>query len=138
MMVGRAVCDAPYRWKNVDSRLYNAPDPGLTRRTILEKYAKYAAEEESVEGPRVRPSLIKPLFNLFHSEYNGKLFRRELNDKLIATKRGAPLAVCDLIMDSIQCLPDEILDDTKRPANEEEEKEEEMMTSLKNNRKIYF
>jgi hypothetical protein len=52
----------------------------FTRREILEKYCTYAVEQEKMKGTRIRNELLSPIFNLFHGELNGKLFRRLLTE----------------------------------------------------------
>jgi tRNA-dihydrouridine synthase A len=102
-MVGRAVVNNPFYWRNVDSLLYHAPNSGnqslslnfclvrsllnfifspldFTRRELLEKYCIYAIEQEKIKGSRIRNELLSPIFNLFHGELNGKLFRRLLTE----------------------------------------------------------
>ena len=105
MMVGRAVVDAPFRWRNIDSALYGAADPGLSRRAIVEQYADFALQEEHDAGARLsRSQLVKPVFGLFHGEYNGKLFRKLLNDGL--TDRDMPVG--EVIRAALACVPDRI------------------------------
>ena len=60
-MVGRQVINDPFYWRTVDQLLYNATDKTKSRREVLEQYASYAEEVEKREGPRCRPSLMKPV-----------------------------------------------------------------------------
>ena len=58
VMVGRAVVDNPWRWRFVGSKIYDAVDPGLSRRMILNRYAQYADKTERAD-PKSRRALIK-------------------------------------------------------------------------------
>lgn len=108
VMVGRAVIDAPYNWRNIDSKLYQSPDPGLSRRQIIESYAEYIGKEEKVQGPRARSALMKPILNLFHKEFNGKLFRRLINDRMI--DKINPMPLDDMLLECVSVVPDTIMD----------------------------
>jgi tRNA-dihydrouridine synthase A len=108
VMVGRAVIEAPYQWRNIDSKLYHSPDPCLSRRQIVQQYADYAAIEEVSQGPRARASLMKPILNLFHKEYNGRLFRKLINDRMVDKAVAMPLY--DILMEASSVLPDSVMD----------------------------
>ena len=80
----------------------------MSRRDILSNYAEYAAREEKKCGDkRLHRVLIKPLWNLFHGEYNGKAFRVEI-EKLLRDKRE--LSIRDIILSASEYLPREVLD----------------------------
>jgi len=108
VMVGRAIINTPYYWRNIDSQLYNKNDQNLPRREIIHKYSKYANNIEKIEGHRARRALIKPLLNLFSSEPNGKLYRRIMD----STVNDITIPIEDVILKSIECLRDTSLDNT--------------------------
>ena len=60
-MVGRGVINDPFYWRKVDQLLYNSSERTASRREVLERYAAYAEQMEMREGPRCRPSLMKPV-----------------------------------------------------------------------------
>ena len=60
-------------------------------------------------GKKIRRSLVKPIWNLFFGDPNGKQFRLQLENNLkkYQTQSGA---IRDIIMDSTRCISDDILD----------------------------
>lgn len=50
VMVGRAITARPFYWSDADAKLCGQPNPGLTRRAVLEQYAAYAEREEAAGG----------------------------------------------------------------------------------------
>ena len=66
-------------------------------------------KQEAIHGDRARNSLIKPILNLFVGEYNGKLFRRSINDMMIKSKTDKKLPVGEIIMQASQCLSERSL-----------------------------
>lgn len=78
VMVGRDICNRPWYWRQVDSKIYGQTDPGLSRSMVLGQYCAYAEEVEAEAGERWLPArrrLLKPIWNLFHGEPGGKKFR---------------------------------------------------------------
>ena len=109
VMIGRAVINTPYYWRNIDSQLYDKPDAMLPRREIIEKYSTYAQHIENTEGQRARRALIKPVLNLFSGEPNGKLFRRIMD----STVNDLSVPIDQVLRSSMQCLRDSTLDSTE-------------------------
>lgn len=106
VMVGRKVIEQPFYWRNIDSKLYNQKDAGLSRREIINSYAAYAQGVEDQYGRKLRRALIKPLLHLFNTETNAKRFRSQIdiNARESATVRSA-------ILDATQqCIGDSDLD----------------------------
>lgn len=106
VMIGRAVVNNPFYWRNVDSLLYKAQDPGLNRREVLSKYADYCERIEREQGKKVRRALLKPVLNMFTGEANGKVFRCILDDLV----RQTDVSVGSVILKATECLSDFILD----------------------------
>ncbi len=90
---------------------------GLSRREILEAYSKYAESKENVHGKKIRRSLVKPIWNIFFGEPNGKQFRLQLENNLkkYQTEGGT---IRDIIMESTRCISDDIFD-SKESVQEE-------------------
>lgn len=106
VMIGRAVINTPYYWRNIDSEIYQKADPMLCRRDIVEKYTAYAQNIENTEGQRARRALMKPILNLFSGEPNGKLFRRIMD----GTINDLTIPIEKVIKSASQCLRDSTLD----------------------------
>lgn len=106
VMIGRAVINTPYYWRNIDSEIYQKADPMLCRREIVEKYTAYAQHIENTEGQRARRALMKPILNLFSGEPNGKLFRRIMD----GTINDLTIPIEKVIKSASQCLRDSTLD----------------------------
>ena len=109
VMVGRAFIADPFYWSQIDSKIYNTTDQGLTRRQLIEEYAKYAERVEIERGPRSRRPLVKvfidmnsfychvlscfvtcvngfqPVLSLFTGLYGGRAFRNQLDVALRAS-----------------------------------------------------
>mmetsp|Transcript_24222 Transcript_24222/g.24494 ORF Transcript_24222/g.24494 Transcript_24222/m.24494 type:complete len:400 (+) Transcript_24222:38-1237(+) len=105
VMVGRAIINNPYYWRDIDRIIYNCENPKLSRSVILTKYADYANSIEESQGPKSRRALLKPVLNLFHGVPNGRVFRAQL-DTLI---RRADMPMSAVIATASECLDDEIL-----------------------------
>ena len=74
---------------------------------LLEQYSKYAVSQENKYGKVVRSELIKPLLNLFHGEYNGKLFRTIISNQ---ARSMIDQSIDTVIMKSTSCLSNDVLD----------------------------
>jgi hypothetical protein len=74
-----------------------------------------------LHGKKLRRSVIKPLWNLFHGEPNGKRFRLELESNLKKFQDSGG-TVRDIILSSMNCISDEILDSKETVAKEIERK----------------
>ena len=51
IMIGRAAFSNPLLFATADSSFYNIPDPGLTRRQIVDRYIDYCEWAQSDDGP---------------------------------------------------------------------------------------
>ena len=108
-----------------------------TRRYILDQYIEYATSQELLlskslaqsqsqlhcqrdQGQergrniqQLRNSLIKPLWNIFYKEKNGKFFRQKLSELLLHYKKDANVNVGIIIREAVMnCINDETLDMT--------------------------
>ena len=79
-MVGRLAYENPWELRDVDRRFYGRPNPGLSRREILERWGEYGDYAIS-QDPRIKwPNLVKPIINLFLGEKHSGLYRRYISD----------------------------------------------------------
>lgn len=74
-----------------------------------------------MHGKKVRRSVVKPLWNLFHGEANGKQFRIQIENNLKKYYDGGG-TIRDIILTSMSCITDEILDSTETVLGEIERK----------------
>jgi len=110
VMVGRAVVNNPWYWRQVDSKVYGNNDPIVTRRQVLLDYGAYARGIEQQQGRRARASLLKPVTSLFAGEPNGKRFRNQL-DTLLKQSRDRDRAIGVARSGSVGGSGSEVLDD---------------------------
>lgn len=75
-MIGRAAYENPWMFADVDRRFFNKPNPGLTRKEIIYKYAEYCEEKQN-EGVFLN-DLLKPLSHLFSGERKNSTFKNLL------------------------------------------------------------
>lgn len=78
---------------------------GLSRREIIHKYAQYAAIAEKKEK-KARRALIKPIWNIFHGEHNGRLFRIKIEELM----RDDSMPVSDVMLRAMTVMSDRTLD----------------------------
>jgi hypothetical protein len=116
IMIGRAAYNNSWTTlADADRRGFGVPNPGLSRREVLEAYLAYTdTVAESVPAEErclhyYKPlDLVKPLVGLFNGEYGGSSFRKRLfelaqKDKAV-TIRGA-------VAEALKAIPQEILDE---------------------------
>lgn len=107
VMIGRSAINTPWYWRNIDTHIYNSStSTGLNRKQILDKYCQYAQSVEDKHGAKVRRALMKPVFNLFHGEHNGKLFRCLLDDYI----KDSNCCISEVIIKAGACITDEVLE----------------------------
>eukprot|EP00596_Hydrurales_sp_CCMP1899_P008911 CAMPEP_0119051404 /NCGR_PEP_ID=MMETSP1177-20130426/73030_1 /TAXON_ID=2985 /ORGANISM="Ochromonas sp, Strain CCMP1899" /LENGTH=345 /DNA_ID=CAMNT_0007030591 /DNA_START=381 /DNA_END=1418 /DNA_ORIENTATION=+ len=107
VMVGRAIVNSPFYWKNLDSVYYKKDNPDMNRREILENYATYCRKVENKDGNRCRPALIKPILQMFAGENNGRLYRQRIDTLL----RNKEVPIGDSILEASNVLREDILDE---------------------------
>jgi tRNA-dihydrouridine synthase A len=89
VMLGRAAYQSPAILASVDSRLFGGADGAPDLRTVVMRYAGYAASEVGQGVPL--PLMIGPLLGLFQSVPGARAFRRHLT--LEARRPGADAGV---------------------------------------------
>jgi hypothetical protein len=115
VMVGRAAYNNAWLLADVDRRFFGVPNPGLSRRLVVQRYVDYC--EALAAGTGVPPDerglalyrpfeMLKPLIGLFHGEPGGGRFRATLAHDCQARK--LPLREC--VDNALACLPDAVLD----------------------------
>jgi len=105
VMVGREIINKPWHWGDLDRRLFDDENPGLSRREILEKYAKYASEEMQRDAKLGHGTILKPIVNLFVGERGARAYRRTISE--LSAKK---VPVEDIIVQATLCMRDEDLD----------------------------
>ena len=85
VMVGRATSRTPWQFAVVDWEVYGdaVAQPGLSRRQVLATYGAYCDERMAAAPPgptrqHLQRALLKPLYNLFAGEFQGRSWRRAL------------------------------------------------------------
>jgi tRNA-dihydrouridine synthase A len=78
VMIGRGATEYPWQFGDVDRSIFGVPNPGLSRREVLLRYAEYVREEYHGPRPVLSSALLKPLHHIFHltpgsREFNGTL-----------------------------------------------------------------
>ena len=77
VMLGRAAYQTPYILADVDSRLFGASEPPVTRREAVEKLVPYL-ERHLARGGKLN-NVTRHVLGLYHGEPGGRLFRRHLS-----------------------------------------------------------
>ncbi len=78
VMIGRAAYEKPWMFADVDRRFFNKPNPSLSRKEVVLKYADYC-EKVMLEHPEIHfHFLIKPLTFLFSGEKYNSIFKNLL------------------------------------------------------------
>ena len=82
-MVGRMAMNTTWEIAKMDSLFYGEQTQTLNRKQMMLDYAEFAQahqDEESAAGGKLSNTiLVRPLINLFVSEYKGADFRKHLN-----------------------------------------------------------
>eukprot|EP00899_Mesostigma_viride_P001916 jgi/Mesvir1/11725/Mv00105-RA.2 len=94
VMVGRLAYNHVWWLAEADSRVFGVPNPGLSRRQVLDEYARYVDQQINVEMAHkphasvsaVMRNMLKPVWGLFAGEANGSKFRITLNNLLAEWK----------------------------------------------------
>lgn len=86
IMIGRAAYNHPWMLRHADTMLMGCEnDPGLSRRTIIEKYLDYAEDiqeqwKDHSKYQMKSSDLMKPMLTLFHHEYGSKRFKQKMSN----------------------------------------------------------
>lgn len=78
VMLGRAAYQTPWLLSTVDSRLFGAEDPALTRESVIVKLSAYV-DDYLANGGRLN-HVTRHILGLFHQQPGGRLFRRTLSE----------------------------------------------------------
>jgi len=105
VMVGREILAQPWYWGDVDRRLFASPNPGLSRREILETYSSYAKEEMKNDPKLGHGTILKPVQNLFVGERGVRKYKQTLSEM---GARKAP--VDEILKTAVGHIADEDLD----------------------------
>ena len=100
-MVGRGVISDPFYWRKVDQIFFSSQQRIPSRREVLERYASYASRMENRQGPRSRTFLIKPVLGLFTGCYNGRKFRRTVDELMRDKNRSIASVMLDAMSSSL-------------------------------------
>lgn len=81
VMVGRLAYENPWILSDIDRRFYGLPNPGLSRKEILQTWGAYSDREMKANDKLSFPTMVKPIINLFHNEKNNAVYRRILSER---------------------------------------------------------
>ena len=114
IMVGRAAYQNTWMFADADRRFFGKPNPGLSRREIINKYLDYCdtvletiPEEEremKIYGPF---EFCRPLLGLFAGEYGGSKYRTQLS-VLVQEKK---VALREAVKEALKNIPEEVIDE---------------------------
>ena len=89
VMLGRAAYHTPFILSEVDTKIFNAPNPVQSREQALENFMPYIEKALSAGLPLAR--ITRHILGLYHGQYGGRAFRRILSEE--AHKPGAGVDV---------------------------------------------
>lgn len=127
VMIGREAYNNPWRWADIDRYYYKRPNPGYSRREVLDLYLDYA--ELCQQEGRYRSTaayLCKPLHNFFHGCLTNRLYKqkldhllkacpRSLSDRFVSDKCDESLR--ELVSAAVEgTIPDSFMDEVMGPA----------------------
>lgn len=81
VMVGRMTASNPWELRDIDRRLYGCPNPGLTRREILDIWGEYGDFISAIDPRANWHILSRPINNIVHDEPLSNKFRQILSTK---------------------------------------------------------
>lgn len=113
VMIGRAAYNNVWMLADTDRRIFGVPNPGFSRREVIEKYLEYVERVQSTVPPEdtnftlFRPfEYVKPLFGLFAYEYGARQFRHAIS---VAIEQRKPIA--KVVREAMKFIPDTVLDE---------------------------
>lgn len=105
-MVGRAAWNNPWEWRDVDSRLFGAEDPGLSRGELAIRFAEHC-DEWRRRGFQCHPAQVSsPLTSLFRGAPGNQHWRHRLHDTL---RPGVEL-YAPVVAEALGAMPDDLVD----------------------------
>lgn len=118
VMIGRAAYHNPWLLADADRRLFGVPNPGLSRREVIEQYLTYAdniLERTPLEwhhGTGMRPfEIVRPLVTLFSGKHGGARFRDTLTRGVLQSK----LPLREAVAQAVACVLEADLDERPPP-----------------------
>jgi tRNA-dihydrouridine synthase len=124
IMIGREAYGNPWLLANADHYYYQRPNPGLSRREVLEAYLAYCSRaQDNGEFKSSAAVLCRPLHNFFTScggHYNrlykrcfDRLIKERANHSSVNTRE---FRIDELVWDAVhECIPDGYLDERMGP-----------------------
>ena len=79
VMLGRAAYQTPWLLSSVDSRLFGAKDPAISREAVIAELSEYV-DAYLKNGGRLN-HVTRHILGLFHQQPGGRLFRRALSEQ---------------------------------------------------------
>jgi tRNA-dihydrouridine synthase A len=79
VMLGRAAYQTPWLLSSVDSRLFGAKDPAISREAVIAQLSEYV-DAYLKNGGRLN-HVTRHILGLFHQQPGGRLFRRALSER---------------------------------------------------------
>ncbi len=79
VMLGRAAYQTPWLLSSVDSRLFGAKDPAISREAVIAELSEYV-DAYLKNGGRLN-HVTRHILGLFHQQPGGRLFRRALSER---------------------------------------------------------
>lgn len=107
VMIGRVAYSNPWLFADVDRQFYNEPNPGLSRREVVQAYAAYCEEEQAEHGVP-NSVLLKPAQCLMSGCRGNKQWRQFI-DVNMRKNKGAGCAG-EVLLKALDVMNDEILD----------------------------
>jgi len=107
-MIGRVAYSNPWLFADVDRQFYGEPNPGLSRREVIEAYADYCAEEQA-EHDVHSSTLLKPAQCMMNGCRGNKQWRQHL-DVHMRKSKGKHIAK-EVLLGALELMDASILDE---------------------------
>lgn len=94
----------------------------------MHQYAEYTAIAEKQEK-RARRALIKPIWNIFYGQFNGRLFRVKIEELM----RDENMPVSEVLLKAMTVMSDRTLDGHTESSDDdnEQQQQEKVESSIK-------
>jgi tRNA-dihydrouridine synthase A len=79
-MIGRTAYENPWELAKIDDVIYNKPSKNYSKREVLELYGEFIDKVIEEQPNMSRPTLIKPILNLFVGCKNNAKYRQYLSE----------------------------------------------------------
>ena len=77
-MVGRATHENPWIMGDFDKVVYGVPNPGLSRKEVILRYAEYLGKAK--QGGHCNRVMINPIISLLHGEKDEEIYYNFLSE----------------------------------------------------------